>query len=67
MLRTTSCQSLYPGAIWLDAWPATGQPIFHDLSYYIHQEGHSIVSSDWSIYLAFSRRFSIRTSEQPGE
>ena len=35
-----------------DVWPAARQPIFHDLSYYMHQGGHGMVSSDWDIYLS---------------
>jgi hypothetical protein len=34
-------------------WPAAGQPILHDLSYYMHDGGHGMVASDWQIYLEF--------------
>jgi hypothetical protein len=39
-----------------DAWPAASQPIFHDLSYYMHEGGHGMVSSDWKIYIEFLQR-----------
>jgi hypothetical protein len=39
-----------------DVWPAATQPIFHDLSYYMHQGGHGMVPSDWGIYLEFLRK-----------
>jgi hypothetical protein len=37
-------------------WPAATQPIFHDLSYYMHEGGHGMVSSDWGIYLEFLKK-----------
>jgi hypothetical protein len=36
-----------------DVWPAAKVPIFHDLSYYMHDGGHGMVSSDWDIYVEF--------------
>jgi hypothetical protein len=36
-----------------DVWPAAKQPIFHDLSYYMHDGGHGMVPSDWDIYIQF--------------
>ena len=39
-----------------DVWPAAKEPIFHDLSYYMHEGGHGMVSSDWSIYLEFLKK-----------
>ncbi len=36
-----------------EEWPAAGQPILHDLSYYMHEGGHGMVTSDWDIYLEF--------------
>lgn len=30
-----------------------GQPIFHDLGYYMHAGGHGIVPSDWNVFLKF--------------
>jgi hypothetical protein len=39
-----------------DAWPAAAQPIFHDLSYYMHEGGHGMVPSDWGIYIEFLKR-----------
>jgi hypothetical protein len=36
-----------------DVWPAAKQPIFHDLSYYMHEGGHGMVPSDWAIYIEF--------------
>ena len=38
------------------AWPAAGQPIFHDLSYYMHEGGHGMVASDWKIYIEFLQK-----------
>ena len=37
-------------------WPGASQPIFHDLSYYMHDGGHGMVSSDWSIYIEFLKK-----------
>ena len=39
-----------------DMWPDAGQPIFHDLSYYMHEGGHGMVASDWGIYLEFLKK-----------
>ena len=39
-----------------DVWPAARQPIFHDLSYYMHDGGHGMVPSDWGIYIEFLKR-----------
>ena len=36
-----------------DVWPGAKQPIFHDLSYYMHDGGHGMVPSDWNIYVEF--------------
>jgi Prolyl oligopeptidase family len=36
-----------------DVWPAAKQPIFHDLSYYMHDGGHGMVPTDWDIYIQF--------------
>lgn len=36
-----------------ELWPAAQQPIFHDLSYYMHNGGHGMVPSDWDIYIQF--------------
>jgi hypothetical protein len=36
-----------------DQWPSAKQPVLHDLSYYMHEGGHGMVSSDWDIYLQF--------------
>jgi len=39
-----------------DVWPGAQQPIFHDLSYYMHEGGHGMVPSDWGIYLEFLKK-----------
>jgi hypothetical protein len=39
-----------------DVWPAARQPIFHDLSYYMHEGGHGMVASDWEIYIEFLKQ-----------
>jgi hypothetical protein len=39
-----------------DVWPEARQPIFHDLSYYMHDGGHGMVPSDWDIYLEFLKK-----------
>ena len=39
-----------------NVWPAATQPIFHDLSYYMHEGGHGMVPSDWGIYLQFLQK-----------
>jgi len=36
-----------------DVWPAAKVPIFHDLSYYMHDGGHGIVPTDWDVYVQF--------------
>ena len=41
------------GDLGTDVWPAAKQPIFHDLSYYMHDGGHGMVPSDWDIYVQF--------------
>lgn len=33
--------------------PKAGEPILHDLSYYMHEGGHGMVPADWNIYLEF--------------
>jgi hypothetical protein len=37
-------------------WPSPKQPIFHDLSYYMHDGGHGMVASDWAIYIDFLKQ-----------
>ena len=39
-----------------DVWPAAKQPIFHDLSYYMHDGGHGMVPPDWGIYIEFLKK-----------
>lgn len=39
-----------------DVWPVAGQPIFHDISYYMHDGGHGMVPSDWEIYIQFLKQ-----------
>ncbi|MBB5057541.1 hypothetical protein HDF16_002247 [Granulicella aggregans] len=39
-----------------DVWPAAGHPIFHDLSYFMHDGGHGMVASDWAIYIDFLKK-----------
>jgi hypothetical protein len=39
-----------------DRWPAAKQPIFHDMSYYMHDGGHGMVPSDWEIYIQFLKQ-----------
>ena len=39
-----------------DVWPAAKVPIFHDLSYSMHDGGHGMVPSDWDIYVEFLKR-----------
>lgn len=34
-------------------WPGAGQPILHDLGYYMHEGGHGTIPSDWPVYLDF--------------
>jgi hypothetical protein len=34
-------------------WPAAGQPILHDISYFMHAGGHGTLPSDWDIFLKF--------------
>lgn len=36
-----------------DIWPAAGEPILHDLAYYMHDGGHGMVPTDWNIYIRF--------------
>ncbi|MFZ1938274.1 MAG: acetylxylan esterase, partial [Terracidiphilus sp.] len=45
-----------------DVWPAAKTPIFHDLSYYMHDGGHGMVPSDWDIYVQF-----LKMHLQPGQ
>jgi hypothetical protein len=39
-----------------DIWPSAKQPIFHDLSYSMHDGGHGMVPTDWQIYIEFLKR-----------
>ena len=39
-----------------DAWPGANQPIFHDLSYFMHDGGHGMVPSDWGVYVEFLKK-----------
>jgi hypothetical protein len=39
-----------------DIWPAAGHPIFHDLSYFMHDGGHGMIPSDWAIYIEFLKK-----------
>ncbi len=39
-----------------DVWPAAKQPIFHDISYYMHDGGHGMVPTDWDIYVEFLKQ-----------
>ena len=34
-------------------WPAPGEPILHDIAYYMHAGGHGTIPSDWEIFLKF--------------
>jgi hypothetical protein len=34
-------------------WPAAGQPILHDIGYYMHAGGHGTIPSDWEQFLKF--------------
>jgi hypothetical protein len=34
-------------------WPAAGQPILHDLSYFMHAGGHGTLPSDWDVFVKF--------------
>jgi len=36
-----------------DQWPPAGQPILHDLGYFMHAGGHGTLPSDWDIFLKF--------------
>jgi hypothetical protein len=39
-----------------DVWPDAKTPVFHDLSYYMHDGGHGMVPSDWGIYIEFLKK-----------
>jgi len=39
-----------------DVWPEPKHPIFHDISYYMHDGGHGMVPTDWDIYVEFLKR-----------
>jgi hypothetical protein len=36
-----------------DQMPSAGQPILHDIGYYMHAAGHGIVPADWDVFLKF--------------
>jgi hypothetical protein len=36
-----------------DQWPPAGQPILHDIGYYMHAGGHGTLPADWDIFLRF--------------
>ena len=37
-------------------WPAAGQPILHDLGYYMHEGGHGPAPEDYAVFIAFMRQ-----------
>jgi hypothetical protein len=37
----------------VDKMPAAGQPILHDIGYYMHSGGHGALPADWDQYLKF--------------
>jgi hypothetical protein len=36
-----------------DVWPAAGQPVLHDLGYYMHAGGHGALPADYKIFIDF--------------
>ncbi len=34
-------------------WPAAGEPILHDIGYFMHSGGHGALPSDWDVFLKF--------------
>ncbi len=36
-----------------DQMPAAGEPVLHDIGYYMHEGGHGALPTDWDIYLKF--------------
>jgi hypothetical protein len=34
-------------------WPAAGQPILHDIGYFMHAGGHGTLPSDWDVFIKF--------------
>ena len=42
-------------------WPAAGQPILHDIGYFMHAGGHGTLPADWDVFLKF-----LETSLKPG-
>jgi hypothetical protein len=36
-----------------DVWPAAGQPVLHDLGYYMHAGGHGAMPADYKVFIDF--------------
>src|SRR5262249_45225148 len=36
-----------------EKFPKAGEPILHDIGYYMHDGGHGTVPSDWDVFLSF--------------
>jgi hypothetical protein len=34
-------------------WPAAGQPVLHDIGYFMHAGGHGTLPSDWDVFIKF--------------
>jgi len=41
-------------------FPAAGEPLLHDLSYYMHDGGHGTIPSDFDIYIRFMKMHLVR-------
>ena len=39
-----------------DVWPGAGQPVLHDMAYFMHEGGHGMLPSDWDIYIQFLKK-----------
>jgi hypothetical protein len=38
-----------------DQMPQAGQPVLHDIAYFMHAGGHGMVPGDWEVYLQFMK------------
>ena len=48
-------------ALGTDRFPAAGEPILHDLGYFMHDGGHGTVPADYGVYIDFMKMHLMKT------
>ena len=41
------------GDLGTETWPKIGEPVLHDMGYFMHDGGHGVLPGDWAIYIDF--------------